>query len=259
MIRVNDYPPDLRRVTWLGAVATGLFAIATWLTTQVASIRDALPLGVDPPDAVVSFGVIAIVVVAGVTAVRAIGQLRRPYDPLIARRIALGWAIATIIVAVVLVSDAVTLLTGQSDLTTIGVRVALGMLVLAGASTVVALISIGRARAALWRPVSADAEPDMLDAVVSIFGSAGGHRGADRFAAWVERSPLSPRRHRVAVGLLGALVAGVGAIAWHTFREGAWISADVAALFGALMAIGVAVSYLLCLGPLRLLRPAGRD
>ena len=95
--------------------------------------------------------------------------------------------------------------------------------------------------------------------MASIVGSVGARRAADRFANWVERSPLSPRRHRVAVGLLGALVAGVGAIAWHAFREGAWNSVGVAVLFGALMVLGVAASYLLCLGPLRLLRPAARD
>ena len=50
MTRFADPPRDLRRVTSLGALATGFFAIGTWLTTQVAAIRAALPLGVDPRD-----------------------------------------------------------------------------------------------------------------------------------------------------------------------------------------------------------------
>lgn len=251
---------DLRLVTRAGAIATVPFVVTAWLTTQVESVRAALPFTDDPYDAVVSFAVVAIAVVGGATIVRAIGQLRRPHDPSVARRIAIGAAIATVIIAVALVSDLAALVAGPTDLAAPGVGIALGLLAVTGASTVIALACIGRARRALRRnPGIPGAEPDMLDALESIVETIGAARAAGGLADWVERSPLSPRRHRVLIGLLGGMAAGVAAVAWHALREGPWDSPAVALLFGGLMAVGVAGSYLLCLEPLRLLRPTARD
>jgi len=251
---------ELRLVTGTGAIATGLFLVVAGLTTQVASVRAALPFTEDPYDGVVSFAVVAIAVVGGASIVRAMATLRRPPDPVVARRIAIGAVIATLFVAVALVSDVAALLVGPTDLAVSGVGIVLGLLAITGASTVIALICIGRARLALRRNVgSAGTEPDMLDALGSIVESVGAAQVAAGFAGWFERSPLSPRRHRVLTGLLGGLAAGVAAVAWHAVREGPWGSPGVAALFGGLMAVGVAGVYLLCLGPLRLLRPATRD
>ena len=54
-------------------------------------------------------------------------------------------------------------------------------------------------------------------------------------------------------------MAGVGAVVWHAFREGAWASPTAAMLFGGLMAIGVIGPYLVFLEPLRLVRPTRPD
>jgi hypothetical protein len=251
---------DLRLATWTGTIATALFLALSWLTTQVESIRAAFPFTEDPYDAVVSFGVIAIAVIGGATAFRAIVHARGPYDPSVARRIAIGVALATLIAAVALVSDAVAMIAGPIDLAAPGVGIVLVMFATAAGTTVVALACIVRARAALLHPAaSTDAEPDMLDELGSIVGSVGAARAADGLAGWVERSALSPRRHRVLVGVLGGIAAGVAAVAWHAMREGPWASPAAAMLFGTLMAVGVAGAYLACLAPLRLLRPARGD
>ena len=51
--------------------------------------------------------------------------------------------------------------------------------------------------------------------------------------------PARYQHHVLFYGILGALVAGVGAVVWHAFREGAWASPTAALLFGGLMAVGV--------------------
>jgi hypothetical protein len=57
--------------------------------------------------------------------------------------------------------------------------------------------------------------------------------------------------------VVGGLIAGVGASAWHAIREGAWASPVAAVVFGGLIAAGVTGAYLLGLEPLRLLRSPG--
>ncbi len=48
----------VRAVTVAGAVATVAFVLASWLTTQVETLRAAMPFTEDPYDAVVSFALI---------------------------------------------------------------------------------------------------------------------------------------------------------------------------------------------------------
>ena len=251
---------DLRLITWTGTGATALFLVLSWVTTQVESVRAALPFTEDPYDAVVSFAMIAIGVVGGATLVRAIGHMRRPYDPSVGRRIAIGVGIATVIVAVALASDVAAVVAGPLDVAGTGVAAALVLIGISAGSTLVALACVARGRSALLRaPPVPDGEPDILDELGSIVGSIGAARTADRLAGWVERSPLSPRRHRVLVGVAGGLAAGITAVAWHAVLEGPWASPAAAVLFGTLMAIGVAGAYLVCLAPLRLIRPPGAE
>ena len=251
---------DLEHLTRAGSFATGPFLVVTWLTTQVASIRAALPFTEDPYDAVVSFAVIAIAVVGMATLVRAIGQLRRPYQPSVERRIAIGMAIATVVVAVAVVSDVLALIAAPIDVAVPGVALVLVLLGITAASALVALACIVRAGAALRdAPAPGDTEPDVLDQLGLIAASVGAVHTADGLAGWMERSPLSPRRHRILVGLLGGAAAGIGAIAWHAVREGPWASPVAAAIFGSLMAFGVTGAYLVCLTPLRLLRTPRRN
>jgi hypothetical protein len=249
---------DLRLVTWSGALAGASFLVLAWLTTQVDDVRSAVPFTEDPYDAVVSFALIGLAVVGGATMVRGIGHVRRPYDPVVARRIAVGCAIAVMMVAVTSDIAAVVALGLPSGGAEVAAGAALALLAMTAAATAVALARVWLARAALGRTASpAEQEPDLIDDLGTIVGSVGAARIADAVTAWAERSRFSPRRHRVLVGLLGAAVAGLGAVAWHAIREGAWASPAAAAVFGILMAIGVGGAYLLCLEPLRLLRPVG--
>jgi len=246
---------DLRLVTWTGSVATSLFLVVSALTTQVASIRASLPFTEDPYDLVTCFAVIGLVVIGMASLVRAIGVRRRQYDPLVARRIAIGAAIATVIVAVAVVSDIIAMMATPVDLGGPRMSVVLVLMGTTAGATIVALVCVGRARTTLAvAPENADAEPDVLDELGSIAGSVGARRTADRLAGWMERSPLSPRRHRVLVALVGGATAGIAAVAWHAIREGPWASLGAATIFGTLMAVGVAGAYLLCLAPLRLVR-----
>jgi hypothetical protein len=74
-------------------------------------------------------------------------------------------------------------------------------------------------------------------------------------ADFLDRSALSPRRHRLAVGMLGAVATAVAFDAWHAVVEGPWVPAG-AVVFGLLAGTGAIVIYGLALRPLRLIRPA---
>ena len=247
-------------MTRTGAAATALFVVTAWLTTQIESLRAVLPFTEDPFDAVVSFALVGIGVIGGLTLVRAAGQRRRPFDRAVARRIAIGATLAAITAALALGSDLVAVLLVGVDLAAPGVGPALALLGIAIAAAAVAIAGAWRARRVLvGGAVTEETEPDILDAVESIVGAVGATGMADRFDRWVERSALSPRRHRVVVGLLGAVGAGAAAVIWHALREGPWTSPTAAATFAGLMAAGVAGVYLLALTPLRILRRPGRS
>lgn len=250
---------DVRFVTWAGTAASAAFALLVLVTTQVDVIRAALPFTDDPYDAVTWFSVIAIALVGAATVVRAIGHRSRPYDPAVARRVAIGAAIVTVIVAVAVGSDILALVIVRVPRPDPAVPIVAALLALAAGDALLGLVAIWRARATMRHaPPQADPEPDLIDEVGTIVGAVGARGLATWLGRWVERSPLSPRRHRVAIGVVGAVVAGAGAIAWHAVREGAWASPVAAMVFGGLMAVGVIGPYLLCLEPLRLVRPTER-
>lgn len=247
---------DLRQTTNSGAMAVGLFLGLSWVTTQVEAIRVDVPFTEDPYDAIVSFAVIGIVVIGGTTIVRALGHMSRPMEVSVIRRIAIGAVLALAMAGIALVSDLVAIVTvgvevGGPDVAAVQFLVGLAV-VAAIAATAVAW----RARGALVHPPGDPSlEPDILDELGALAGSVGAARSASRLLRWAEDSPFSPRRHRVAAGLIVGIAAGVGAVVWHAIREGAWASPAAAVLFGTLMAVGVIGAYLVCLGPLRLLRP----
>ena len=251
---------DLRLITFSGAAAGFAFVLLAIVTTQVDVIRAGFPFTEDPYDAVTWFALLGIAVVGGATIVRWIGHRSGAYDPAVARRIAIGAAIVTVVVAVAVLSDLLALVLVGAPRGAAGFGIAMALLVVAVVDALVGLAAIWRGRSSLRHaPPRIDPEPDLIDEVGAIVGAVGAAGAAARLGAWVEGSPLSPRRHRIAVGVLGALVAGLAAIVWHAFREGAWASPAAALLFGSLMAIGVIGPYLLCLEPLRLVRPAQAD
>ena len=247
----------LRRVTWTSGGATAWFLGLSWLTTQVASIRAALPFTEDPYDGVVSFAAIGIAVVGGVTIVRTVAHIGRVDDPAVARRIAIGWALCLAMTAIAVASDVVALVVVGADPSADGVPLAVGLLGVSIAVSVVGVVAVWLGRRSLLTPAGDDApEPDLIDDVGSIAQRFGLGRLAAWLIAWVERSRLSPRRHRVLVGVAGAIAAGIAASAWHAFREGAWASPAAAVLFGSLWAVGVVGAYLVGLEPLRIVRSA---
>ena len=255
---MTDPSIDLRRTTWSGALAAAVFVVVSWLTTQVETLRAAMPFTDDPWDAVVSFALIGIGVIGGATIVRAMGQLGRPDDPAVERRIAIGATLSASVAAVALGSDLVAVLLVGIDPSIAETRLGLAMLAVAVLVTFVALAFAWQTRAVLRRPTAEpSAEPDLLDAIGSIAGTLGARTIGTTFTRWTDRSTLSPRRHRILVGVIGGIAAGIAAVAWHALREGPWASPAAATLFGLLMTLGVAGAYLLCLEPLRIIRRAG--
>ena len=175
-------------------------------------------------------------------------------DPGAARPIVLGVSIGVVIAAVTLASDtvAVLIVPPPGD---VSVAAMLALLAVPVVATVVALAAVWEARPALRAPTTAPRfEPDLLDEVDALVDSVGAAGFAGWLATWLDTSPVSPRRHRILVGVVGGLIAGVGASVWHAIREGAWASPGAAVVFGGLIAIGVTGAYLLGLEPLRLLR-----
>ena len=109
------------------------------------------------------------------------------------------------------------------------------------------------------------AEPDILDDLLGLARDAAAllpptRSFVDRLTSAVDRflatSPASPRRHRLAFGIVGAAAAGMAYDVWHAIIEGAWGSSFALALFTVLVGGGVLAVYLATLVPLRLIRPS---
>ena len=255
--------PGLRRgplrVTWTSAPVAASFLVFAWLTTQVTALRAVMPLTEDPYDGIVSFAVIGIGVVGAATFFRVLVHGRRPYDPAVGRRVAIGAVLAMAMAVVAFGSDGIAVVVIGVDLTAPGVRVMVGLLGIGLVASCVAVYVAWSERALLLdAPPAAEPEPDLLDDLGAFLVAIGAGRLGSWLASWAERSAWSPRRHRVLVGVVAGATAGVGAVAWHAIREGPWVSPAVAGLFGTLTAVAVLGAYLVGLVPLRLLRAPGR-
>jgi hypothetical protein len=156
-------------------------------------------------------------------------------------------------------SDLLAVLVVGVDLGAPGARVMVGLLGIALVAACVAAYVAWSERATLLDAPDADeSEPDLLDDLGVFLAAIGAGRVISPLASWVDRSRLSPRRHRTLVGVLVAAAAGIAGVAWHAIHEGPWESAPGAVLFGVLVALGVLGAYLLALIPLRLLRTPER-
>ena len=257
-----------------GAVAAVAYAALYFVTTQVKIVRAASPFGDDPWDVVVSYGAIFLAIVVAATAVRSLRHRESRLEPAIAVRIRTGVGMALITIGLTLASDISALLFAPSpepDAAADG-RLALivSLIVVSSVTAIVATALLIRARAIAARataPVQAiDAsEPDVLDDLLGL--ARDGARwlppirtAVDRLTSVVDRflttSPASPRRHRLAFGVVGAFAAGLAYSAWHAIVEGPWASTFVLGLFAVLTAGGVFAVYIATIGPLRLIRPA---
>lgn len=263
MRAMNGPEPGLRRgplrVAWTSAPVAASFLVFAWLTTQVAALRAVLPFTDDPYDGVVSFAVIGIGVVGAATVFRVVVHARSPYDPEVGRRVAIGAVLAMAMAVVAFGSDLLAVAVVGVDLRAPGARVMVGLLGIGLVASCVAVYVAWSERAVLLEPPpAAEPEPDLLDDLGAFLVAIGARKLGSWLASWAERSLLSPRRHRVIVGVVGGAVAGLGSVGWHAIVEGPWASSAAAALFGALTAVGVLGTYLVGLVPLRLLREPGR-
>jgi hypothetical protein len=271
-------PDELTRSTRLaansGAIAVVAYAALYVVTTQVKIVRAASPFGDDPWDVVVSYGAIFLAIVVVATGVRSVRHRGSRLDPAVAARIRTGVAMAIITIGATLASDVSALLFAplpEPEAAADG-RLALivGLVVVSGATALVATGLLIRAaaiaaRATALLPAADAAEPDVLDDLLGL--ARDGARllppiraTVDRLTAVLDRylatSPASPRRHRLAFGLVGAAAVGLAYSGWHAIVEGPWASLFVLGLFAAFTAAGVFAVYIATLGPLRLIRPS---
>ena len=72
---------------------------------------------------------------------------------------------------------------------------------------------------------------------------------------WLDRSRLSPRRHRVLACVCVAFKVGLTFAVWHAFREGPWATAWGAGLFAGLAAGASLLALLVSVFYLDLIRP----
>jgi hypothetical protein len=256
-----------------GAVAAVAYAALYFVTTQVKIVRAASPFGDDPWDVVVSYGAIFLAIVVGATAVRSLRHRESRLEPAIAARIRTGVGMALVTIGLTLASDISALLFAslpEPEAAADG-RLALivGLIVGSGATAIVATSLLIRASAIAPRttaslPTDVASEPDVLDDLLGL--ARDGARwlppiraGIDRLTSVVDRflatSPASPRRHRLAFGVVGAVAAGLAFDVWHAIVEGPWGSLFALGLFAVLTGAGVFAVYVATIGPLRLIRP----
>jgi hypothetical protein len=269
-------PDELTRSTRLaanaGAIAAVAYAALFVVTTQVKIVRAASPFGDDPWDVIVSYGAIFLAIVVGATAVRSLRHRESRLEPLIAARIRTGIGMALITIGLTLASDVSALLFAPlpDPAAAADGRLALivGLIMVSGATAVVATALLVRAltiAAKTTTPRGADAlEPDILDDLLGLTREGAAllrpiRNPVDRLASVLDRflatSPASPRRHRLAFGIVAAMAAGLAFDVWHAIVEGPWGSLFALGLFAVLTSGGVLAVYLATLGPLRLIRP----
>jgi hypothetical protein len=255
-----------------GAAAAVAYAALYFVTTQVKIVRAASSFGDDPWDVVVSYGAIFLAIVVGATGVRSIRHRGSRLEPVIAARIRTGVAMALLTMGLTLASDVSALLFAPlpDPAAADDGRLALivGLILVSSATAIVAtglLIRAGTIAARTTTPQGEDAsEPDILDDLLGLARDAAAllrpiQTPVDRLTAFVDRflatSPASPRRHRLAFGIVAAVAAGLAFDVWHAIVEGPWGSLFALGLFAVLTAGGVLAVYLATLGPLRLIRP----
>lgn len=252
----------------VAAAAVVAYAVLWFITTQVAAVRAVSPFADDPWDAVASYAAIFLPIVAGATWIRSLRHRGPTLPTATAARIRWGAGLA---VGIVLASVG-------ADLLAIAAATAPALIVLlvgvAGLTAAVAVALLVRA-AIIARTTAANAaapgsspgvtEPDVVDDLlalaVDVARPIGIGRPIGRLTAvierFLERSSISPRRHRVGFGVVLAVAAAVFFDAWHAIVEGRWASPAALVVFGALAGVGVLAVYLGTVVPLRLLRPAG--
>ena len=243
------------------AVAVVAFAVLWFVTTQVHAVRAVSPFADDPWDLVASFAALFLPLVVGATFVRSVAHRGPRLETPVARRIAIGSGSAVAIVATAVITDIAAIVTSADWPGSGGPERGL-ILWLVLATAVIAGFAaafVAGAGLALRRPATVDfgtgPEPDVVDDALGLAVDVGIGRGlAAGVARFLDRSPISPRRHRLAFGVLIAIAGSVAFVVWHAIREGPWVSPLAAIVFGLFPLAGILAIYLATLAPLRLLR-----
>jgi hypothetical protein len=255
-----------RRAANAAALSVVVYAVLWVVTTQIDVVRTVSPLAEDPWDAVASYAAIFLPVVAGATWTRSLRHRGPVLEAAAGRRIRWGAGLAAAIVLAASGADLAGIAaTGfPPDAGTIGPLIASLVAVALASSAVAIVLGMRAARAAPNDPVAdAGAEPDIVEDLLALAADVSRPIGlGDRVErigvaldAILDRSPWSPRRHRLGFGLVVAVAAGVAFSAWHALREGPPEAPGVLVILAALMGSGVLAIYLATVGPLRLLRP----
>jgi hypothetical protein len=259
----------------VAAASVVVYAVVWLLSTQVATIRAVSPFADDPWDAIATYAAIFLPFVAGATWIRSLRHRGPLLAAATARRIRWGSGLAAAIVLVAAAADAQAIAT--IGFAAGGGRAAALMAALVAASGVTSVASIAlTARAAQIASAAGSREPDhewntfepdIVDDVLALAADVARPIGlrpqVARFGAWLEtileEAAWSPRRHRIAFGLLLSVAAGASFAIWHGIREGAPPSLVVPIVFTVLLGGGVFAAWLGTVGPLRLLRPPHRS
>jgi hypothetical protein len=270
-------PDPVTRSTRLAANAAAfavvVYAVLWVATTQVRSIREVSPFADDPWDAVASYAAIFLPLVAGATWVRSLRHREAILPPQTAARIRWGAGLAVGIVLASVVADLVALVTVPRPNPATDGRIGLIALILAVAILGVVAAAVLLVRAAFIArdevttrtdSASISPEPDIVDDLLALAQGVARPIGLGRpvgrlstaIERFLDRSQLSPRRHRILFGVVLAIATAAAFDAWHAVVEGAWASPIVPLVVGALMAVGVLGIYLGTVIPLRLVRSA---
>lgn len=247
----------------VAALAVVAFAVLWFATTQVHAVREVSPFAEDPWDLVASFAALFLPLVVGATVVRSVAHRGPRLETPVARRIAIGSGSAVVIVAAVVITDIAAIVTSPEWPGSGGPErgLILWLVLVTAVITGFAAAFVGGAGLALRTPATVDfgtaPEPDVVDDALGLAVDVGIGRGlAAGVARFLDRSPISPRRHRLAFGVLLAIAGSLSVVVWHAIREGPWASPLAAIVFGLLPLAGILAIYLATLAPLRLLRAA---
>ena len=249
----------------VAGLAVVVFAGMWFASTQVRDIREWSPFAEDPWDAVMTYAAIFLPFVAGPTWIRSLAHREPVLRASTARRIRWGSGLASAIVLIAAAADlqAIVTLGFPGEVGPAQVVLA-GLVVLTVVLGAVSILMIGRAgRRAPGAGATGSFEPDTIDDLVAIARDVALRvviaRPIARAALAVERfldaSRLSPRRHRIAFGVVLAVASAAAYDVWHAIREGPWANDVAPVVFGTLLGSGVLAIYLGTVGPLRLLRP----
>jgi hypothetical protein len=256
----------------VAAAAVVLYAVLWLLSTQVAAIRAVSPFGDDPWDAFATYAAIFLPFVAGATWIRSLRHREAVLPAATASRIRWGSGLAAVIVLVAAATAAQAILTigfpadaGASAWLLSGLVLASIVLAALAIALVVRAAPIAGREATGGPADAADvtAEPDVVDDLLGLAGEIATAIGigdpVERLSGAIERfldrSPISPRRHRWLFGAVLAIAAAVAFDVWHAFREGPWANLFAPVVFGILLGIGILAAYAGTVVPLRLLRP----